>query len=447
MANTQELFSNNANATLAGAISNVSLALNLASGTGALFPNPNNANGEFFRLSLSDAAAQVNHEIVFVTARTGDTCTIVRAQEDTVAQAWSAGDIAANMNTAGAMQNLQQLSQAQNNPATFAVDTGTVNSVVLAYTPVRPTGAQGVALWFRALNANTGPTTVTINSGTSYNLFGSGGFALQGGELQAGGVYQIVFDSVNARYALAIAGTAGTKQVADGTASHHAASLGQAGFQNSAIYQRVGGVQQVSINGAAFTATGATTFAAPVSGRVKVRLWAGGGGGGGAAGGTGVLSGGAGGGGYREGVLTGLSTATAITVGAGGSAGLVTPTNGGSGGTSSFGALLTALGGGGGQAQSGAGAGVPGTGGGGGGSSSGLTVSGSSGGAGYQNGTASSYVIATGGGSFSAYPQVGPLTAVNSSGFGGVFPGGGATGAYGNVAASTGADGLVIVEW
>lgn len=100
------LFSNNASSTLAGPISNAAVTVNLASGTGALFPNP--SAGQQFALTFNDAATGLLTEIVYCTARTGDALTIVRAQEGTVAQSWLAGDLAANLVTAGQMAAMQQ---------------------------------------------------------------------------------------------------------------------------------------------------------------------------------------------------------------------------------------------------------------------------------------------------------------------------------------------------
>lgn len=105
MANTF-IFANNASSTLAGPISNSATALNLASGQGALFPNP--SAGQQFSMTLVDEATGLINEIVYCTARSGDTCTVVRAQEGTVAQAWFAGDVAAALVTAGQMAAMVQ---------------------------------------------------------------------------------------------------------------------------------------------------------------------------------------------------------------------------------------------------------------------------------------------------------------------------------------------------
>ena len=96
------LAANNAQTVLAAGINATATSLTVNSGTGALFPNPS-AGVSFFNLTLIDSATGQLSEIVHVTARTGDTMTIARAQEGTTARAWSANDIAANMMTAGTL--------------------------------------------------------------------------------------------------------------------------------------------------------------------------------------------------------------------------------------------------------------------------------------------------------------------------------------------------------
>lgn len=114
------LFANNASSTLAAPISNSATTVNLATGQGALFPNP--SAGQQFALTFNDAATGLLTEIVYCTARSGDSLTIVRAQEGTVAQGWSAGDLAANLVTAGQMAAMLQASQL--NPARIVTSSG-----------------------------------------------------------------------------------------------------------------------------------------------------------------------------------------------------------------------------------------------------------------------------------------------------------------------------------
>ena len=107
---TYLLFSNNATSTLAGSITNTATSANLAPGTGALFPVVGSSEGFF--LTFVDAATGLLTEIVFVTGRSGDTITMQRGQDNTTARAWNAGDIAAQLVTAGDMNAMLQQSAA-----------------------------------------------------------------------------------------------------------------------------------------------------------------------------------------------------------------------------------------------------------------------------------------------------------------------------------------------
>ena len=108
---TTFVMTNNASSTLAAPISNSALSLTLAAGTGAKFPNP--SAGQQFPLTMNDAATGLLVEIMYCTARSGDVCTVVRAQEGTVAQNWLAGDLAANLITAGVLAAYQQAAATQ----------------------------------------------------------------------------------------------------------------------------------------------------------------------------------------------------------------------------------------------------------------------------------------------------------------------------------------------
>lgn len=106
MAATTFLFANDASSTLAAPITSTATSVTLATGQGALFPNPN--SNQQFALTFNDAATGLLTEIVYCTARSGDVLTVVRAQEGTVALSWLAGDLAANLNTAGTMAAMLQ---------------------------------------------------------------------------------------------------------------------------------------------------------------------------------------------------------------------------------------------------------------------------------------------------------------------------------------------------
>lgn len=145
------LAANNAQTVLAAGISSSATSLTVNTGTGALFPSPS-AGVSFFKLTLIDAATGQLTEIVHVTARSGDTLTVLRAQEGTTARAWSANDIAANMMTSGTLSFF-----AQNESPTF---TGSP----LAPTPT--TGDSSTKLATTAFVANS----IAANTGRLINI-------------------------------------------------------------------------------------------------------------------------------------------------------------------------------------------------------------------------------------------------------------------------------------
>lgn len=84
-------FTNFARSTLSIGAASGATSLTLAAGTGVRFPSL--GVGEYFYLTLENSS--LVREIVKVTARATDVLTVVRAQDNTTAQTWNAGDIAA----------------------------------------------------------------------------------------------------------------------------------------------------------------------------------------------------------------------------------------------------------------------------------------------------------------------------------------------------------------
>jgi hypothetical protein len=80
-------FTNNATSTLASGINSSVTSLTVAAGNGALFPT---LVSDYFYCTLSNTAGAI--EIVKVTARSTDTFTIVRGQDNTTATSWLTGD-------------------------------------------------------------------------------------------------------------------------------------------------------------------------------------------------------------------------------------------------------------------------------------------------------------------------------------------------------------------
>jgi hypothetical protein len=97
----QFVFANNQSTTLGSNLTSGGTTLTVDTGTGAGFPNP--SAGQQFAITLWKIANPSTLEIVYCTARTGDTLTIVRGQEGTSARAWLVGDGVDNRLTAGQM--------------------------------------------------------------------------------------------------------------------------------------------------------------------------------------------------------------------------------------------------------------------------------------------------------------------------------------------------------
>lgn len=81
------ILKNNAVSTITTAISASDVGLAVTAGTGSLFPAL--GAGDYFYATLVSSGG--TYEVVKVTARAGDTMTIVRAQEGTTAQSFASG--------------------------------------------------------------------------------------------------------------------------------------------------------------------------------------------------------------------------------------------------------------------------------------------------------------------------------------------------------------------
>ena len=94
-------FTNNAKTTLASSLTNVATSASVVDGS--VFPTL--GAGEYFYCTFDDGS---NNEIVKVTARSGNTLTIVRGVDNTSARAFSSGDSAELRATAGLLTDIQE---------------------------------------------------------------------------------------------------------------------------------------------------------------------------------------------------------------------------------------------------------------------------------------------------------------------------------------------------
>lgn len=143
-----------------------------------------------------------------------------------------------------------------------------------------------------------------------------------------------------------------TAIMGDGTNIISAAPNISGRLLRTTVFAIVSGTQQVSVDGGAFTATGAGTFTALSTTQSVTAELVGGGGAGGGCGATGAgqsaAATGGGAGSYGLGRFFSAFSGLVVTVGAGGAPQAAGAVNGGGGGTSSFGALISTPGGNGG---------------------------------------------------------------------------------------------------
>jgi heat shock protein HslJ len=99
-------FANNINTTLAGAVSPSATTITLSSTANLPASIP---AGQVLVITLNDSATRQNYEIVYATARTGATLTVLRGQEGTSALSWLTGDFAYSPPTAGQQSSFGQI--------------------------------------------------------------------------------------------------------------------------------------------------------------------------------------------------------------------------------------------------------------------------------------------------------------------------------------------------
>lgn len=120
---------NNASGTLATAINASDTGIVLTTGNGASFPSL--GASDYFYATLESTGG--TFEVVKVTVRSGDSLTVVRAQEGTTAQSFAAGSRIELRVTAQAMRDLADAEQVTYTPAGTGAVTTTVQAKLRTY--------------------------------------------------------------------------------------------------------------------------------------------------------------------------------------------------------------------------------------------------------------------------------------------------------------------------
>jgi len=144
-------FTNNAVTTLGALVSPSSTVITATTGTGALFPTSS------FFLVLKNSSS---YEVCFCSARTNDTFAVVRAQDNTTAQAFNVGDTLEYAITAATLRTIQ--SNLGNYSQTIAPTTAT--------TLTTTQGGSFVSIASTGLTIPIGLPTPVNNNGLTYTL-------------------------------------------------------------------------------------------------------------------------------------------------------------------------------------------------------------------------------------------------------------------------------------
>lgn len=250
-----QLFTNNASTATTTSVSTSATSVTVTSGTGALFPTLTGGNWFVATLETLVSGLVTSQEIVKVTARSGDTFTIVRAQEGTAAQAFAIGATITLLPTAGGLSQFEQPAQVQKGSTNFAVDTGSANAYSVTLTPALTAHVSGMPIRFLAANTNTGNSTFNDGAGSAPLISNTNqGLQLGPNAIYAAHVYTAIWNGIGSDFQLQDP----SSPAATGT---FAISLGGASGGVSTAYYRIVGPMVSLFLPTNFSGTGsATTF-------------------------------------------------------------------------------------------------------------------------------------------------------------------------------------------
>ena len=258
----QFIFGNFINTTLSAAVTSTDTSLSVTSATNF----PTLETGHQIPVTLINAATQTVYEIIYVTAISGTTITVLRGQEGTVAQAWSIGDLVKGCITAATVSpspGTHSPVSSETLPVTLGtlkVTPGTLTEDITLTTPNAGDPGSETTIYGSA-SAYTTTVSTGVTSGSPYIEMPDGSqvysYVIPASSPGAG--IKIVWDGTNYK-----GETFGTVIVSPATASNEAVQLGQVANTGSQIYTS-GSVT----DGTSLTATSGT-FTAPTTGFLMI---------------------------------------------------------------------------------------------------------------------------------------------------------------------------------
>lgn len=186
---TRFLFANNARTTLAAGIDDDDTVVNVATGTGALFPSP--GAGEQFAVTLVDAPTGTVNEICYCTSRAGDALTVVRGQEGTTPAAWPSGSTVANFVTRDTLAQFNQ--QGVAGSGDYWAAGGTADAIAVTPSPAYTAYFTGMTIDLGVASSNTGAATLNVNGLGAKDVRDQNGAAITANMLLAGRIQRLVY--------------------------------------------------------------------------------------------------------------------------------------------------------------------------------------------------------------------------------------------------------------
>lgn len=177
---------NNATSAVAdvAGINNTSdpVTFNVTTGEGTLFPSSN------FKITI-------DNEILLCTSRTGDALTCTRAGEGTTIASHTQNATVEHRITADTLEEYETLSKMQG--MEYAADAGSTDDYAVTLAPVPTAYFTGMTVKFKANTANTGASTLNVNSLGAKTIKKNYNSDLATGDILANQLVSVIYDGTN----------------------------------------------------------------------------------------------------------------------------------------------------------------------------------------------------------------------------------------------------------
>jgi hypothetical protein len=187
--------------TVSTGYDNAATTVVLSTGHGAKLPDP--ATDGAFNLPWFDSTTysspsdDPNAEIVRVTARSGDTLTVARAQEGTSAASHNTAGKTYKMILAPTKKLRDDIETSLQQAPRYAEDSGASDSYAITLTPAPAAYYVGMVVVFKANTTNTGAATLNVNGLGAKTIKKNHDQDLADGDIESGQIVELVYDGTN----------------------------------------------------------------------------------------------------------------------------------------------------------------------------------------------------------------------------------------------------------